>query len=380
MSRPPLDPARPDTAITADAQPTADRLAHLGFDEGWAVAFAATSTVHVDTRPRRPALVVRTDKGACDLLGETGPDRATWGADVLAAAARDPLAVPTTGDWVVAQPWPDGHSTIEAVLPRRTCLVRAQVNGSSSGQALAANVDVVAIVEGLVPDPDLGRIERLLALAWESGAQPRLVLTKGDLAPDGEGLAADIGMQVAAGCPVDVTAAHAGQGIEPLRALLRDGATLALVGASGVGKSTLLNALVGATVMRTQSLGFVQKGRHTTVTRELHLVPGGGAVIDTPGLRSVGLAGGESLAEVFADVELLARGCRFNDCGHDSEPGCAVQAALDAGDLTERRLASWRKLQREAAFHARRVDARLRQAELRVYKQRARDARSRTRP
>ena len=378
----PSRPARPvDQDAVADvASPTDARLAQLGFDDRWAASFAATATLHVDGRPHRPALVVRTDKGACDLLDADGLVRATWGADVLASVALDPLTVPTTGDWVVVQPWPDGHSTIEAVLPRRTCLVRAQVNGSSSGQVLAANVDVVAIVEGLVPDPDLGRIERLLALAWESGAQPRLVLTKGDLAPDGEGLAADIGLQVAAGCPVDVTAAHEGQGIEPLRALLREGATLALVGASGVGKSTLLNALVGETVMRTQSLGFVQKGRHTTVTRELHLVPGGGAVIDTPGLRSVGLAGGEALAEVFADVELLARGCRFNDCGHDSEPGCAVQQALDSGELTERRLASWRKLQREAAFHARRVDARLRQAEVRVYKQRARDARSRTRP
>jgi ribosome biogenesis GTPase len=362
------------------SSPSTDLFDRLGYDAGWADAFGQTTTVHVDGLAPRPARVVRTDRGACDLLDHSGPQRATWGADVLAAVAEDPLAVPSTGDWVVLQDWPDGHSTVEAVLPRRTCVVRAQVNGSSSGQVLAANVDAVAVVEGLVPDPDLSRIERLLALAWESGAQPRLVLTKGDLAPDSDELAADIGVQVAAGCPVDVTAAHEGRGLDELHELLAGGATVALLGASGVGKSTLLNALVGATLMRTQSLGAVQKGRHTTVTRELHLAAGGGAVIDTPGLRSVGLAGGEGLDEVFADVEDLARECRFSDCQHDTEPGCAVVAAVESGELTERRLASWRKLQREVAFQARRVDARLRQAETRVWKQRARDARSRTRP
>jgi ribosome biogenesis GTPase / thiamine phosphate phosphatase len=376
MPRNRLHPVPP---ATAPAPSSDGLLAHLGYDDSWVAAFAATSSIEVDSFARLPARVVRTDRGACDLLADAGPRRATWGADVLARVAQDPLAVPTTGDWVVVQPWPDGHSTVEAVVSRRTCLVRAQVNGSSSGQALAANVDVVAVVEGLVPDPDLGRVERLLALAWESGAQPRLVLTKSDLAPDGEGLAADIGLQVAAGCPVDVTAAQEGRGLDELRALLREGATVAFVGASGVGKSTLLNGLVGETVMRTQVLGTAAKGRHTTVTRELHLVAGGGAVIDTPGLRSVGLTGDEGLAEVFADISELAAGCRFSDCGHGSEPGCAVQAALDSGELTERRLASWRKLQREAAFRARRVDARLREAELRVWKQRAREARSRTR-
>jgi ribosome biogenesis GTPase len=365
---------------TPSSHGSPDLLGRLGYDADWAEAFSRTTTVHVDALAPRPARVVRTDRGACDLLDGSGPQRATWGADVLAAVAEDPLAVPSTGDWVVLQDWPDGHATVEAVLPRRTCVVRAQVNGSSSGQVLAANVDAVAVVEGLVPDPDLSRIERLLALAWESGAQPRLVLTKGDLAPDGEALATDIGVQVAGGCPVDVTSAHEGRGLDGLRELLGAGATVALLGASGVGKSTLLNALVGATLMRTQSLGAVQKGRHTTVTRELHLAAGGGSVIDTPGLRSVGLAGGEGLEEVFADVEDLARDCRFSDCQHESEPGCAVLAALESGELTERRLASWRKLQREAAFQARRVDARLRQAEARVWKQRARDARSRTRP
>nr|WP_284287253.1 GTPase RsgA [Angustibacter aerolatus] len=186
-------------------------MTRAGVDDRWRAAFDDVETVDVAGHDRLLARVTRTDRGACDVLADDGPRRTTWGADVVAAVAHDPLAVPSTGDWVVVQPWPDGHDTVEAVLPRRTAVVRAQVGGTSSGQVLAANVDVVAVVEGLVPDPDLGRIERFLALAWDSGAMPRLVLTKGDLAPDGEALAADIGAEVAAGCPVDVTAAHEGR-------------------------------------------------------------------------------------------------------------------------------------------------------------------------
>jgi ribosome biogenesis GTPase len=353
----------------------ADVLTQLGFDERWSEEFRRVSTIDLPDRPAFPARVVRTDRGACDTLAATGAVRATWGADVVSAVAGDPLAVPSTGDWVRVQSWPDGNHTVEAVLPRRTAVVRAQVGGSSAGQVLAANVDVVAVVEGLFPDPDLGRIERLMALAWESGAQPRLVLSKGDLGHDAHELAAEIGSQVAAGCPVDVTVAHRGEGLDGLRAVLAEGATVALLGASGVGKSTLLNAVLGREAMRTQSLGAVHKGRHTTVTRELHLAPGGGAVIDTPGLRSVGLQAGAGLAEAFAEIDELALECRFTDCAHDSEPGCAVRAAVDSGDLAERRLASWRKLQREAAYQARRVDARLRAAELAVWKQRTMDNR-----
>ncbi len=365
--------------------PSATRppLLALGHDEGWSRALAAADVLRLDAFAPRPARVTRTDRGACDLLGEEGPWRATWGADVVAAVARDPLAVPSTGDWVAVQLWPDDHRTVEAVLPRRTAVVRAQVGGTSAGQVLAANVDVVAVVEGLYPDPDLARVERLMALAWESGARPRLVLTKGDLGESenrsaGLELALEIGQQVAAGCEVDVTDAPSGNGLEALRALLADGATIALVGASGVGKSTLLNALVGRPeAMRTQTLGAMQKGRHTTVTRELHLAQGGGCLIDTPGLRSVGLIGEDGLAEAFVDVDTLSTRCRFTDCGHGTEPGCAVQEAIETGELAPRRLASWDKLRREAAWQAGRSDARLRQEQLRVWKQRTKAYRQR---
>ena len=375
----PASAGHPSTAPDASSALVDPRglLARLGLDAGWLEQAEATPALHLPGPAAVLARVTRTDRGACDLLGADGPLRATWGADVVAAVASDPLAVPSTGDWVRAQPWPDGRVTVEAVLPRRTAVVRAQAGGSSSGQLLAANVDVVAVVEALYPDPDLGRMERFLALAWDSGAQPRLVLTKSDLGVDGVGLAAEVAGQIAAGCPVDVPVAHAGQGLEGLRELLASGATVALVGASGVGKSTLLNALLGAEVMATKALGAVQKGRHTTVTRELHLGPDGGAVVDTPGLRSVGLQGGDGLVEVFADVEDLAPDCRFSDCTHRHEPGCAVLAAVDSGELPERRLESWRRLQREAAWQARRVDARLRREELQVWRARTKALRER---
>ena len=362
---------------------TPSRLLALGHDDGWSRALAAADVLRLDTSAPGLARVTRTDRGACDLLGEEGPWRGTWGADLVAAVARDPLAVPSTGDWVAVQLWPDGQRTVEAVLPRRTVVVRAQVGGTSAGQVLAANVDVVAVVEGLYPDPDLARVERLMALAWESGARPRLVLTKGDLGESDNGtagleLALEIGQQVAAGCEVDVTGAPTGTGLQGLRTLLTKGATIALVGASGVGKSTLLNALVGRPdAMRTQTLGAMQKGRHTTVTRELHLAAGGGCLIDTPGLRRVGLVGEDGLAEAFADVYELSTRCRFTDCEHGTEPGCAVREAIETGELAPRRLASWDKLRREAAWRAGRADVRLRQEQLRVWKQRTRAYRQR---
>ncbi|MBX9246073.1 ribosome small subunit-dependent GTPase A, partial [Actinotalea ferrariae] len=273
-------------------------------------------------------------------------------------------AVPAAGDWVrldgAAAPAGTSAAVVTEVLPRRTAVVRAQVaSGSSYEQVLAANADVAAVVEGMAPDGDLARVERLLALAWSSGARPVVVLTKSDLVALPEALRAEVA-DVAPGADVHAVSATDDVGLEPLRELLASGATVALLGASGVGKSTLLNALVGTTTMRTQALRTDGKGRHTTVTRELHLVPGGGAVLDTPGLRTVGLAGREALDDVFADVDELAAGCRFHDCAHLTEPGCAVLAALETGELSERRLHSYRKLLREAAHQAERVDARLR--------------------
>jgi len=311
-------------------------LPSLGWDDTRTSDFTVYADEHV------PARVSRVDRGACDALGADGPLRLTFSGALLS----------------------DGRATVEAVLPRRTAFVRASVTpGVSHGQVLATNVDLAVVVEGLHPEPDLGRIERFLALAWESGAVPLVVLTKADLVPDAAPVRADVAL-AAPGVDVLAVSAATGEGMDDLRAYAVAGRSLALLGPSGSGKSTLTNALSGATVMATRELRADGKGRHTTAHRELVVLPGGGLVVDTPGLRSVGLTDvSESLELVFAEVEALAEQCRFGDCGHDTEPGCAVRAALESGELPVRRWESYGKLQREARWMAMRHDARLRSEE-----------------
>jgi ribosome biogenesis GTPase / thiamine phosphate phosphatase len=304
--------------------------------------------------------VARVDKGLATVLTEDGPVRATWSGALLAAMAKDPQAGPCTGDWVVLRHWPDDRITVDCVAPRRTAIVRAEVSGTSKGQVLAANVDVIAIVVGLHPEPNIGRIERFLALAWESGARPVVVLTKSDLVGDAEAVAEDVA-RAAPGADVLVCSATTGEGLEAVRELVAGDATVALLGSSGAGKSSLVNALAGVELLDVQDIRDDGKGRHTSVRRELIVLPGGGVVIDTPGLRGIGLQeSGEGLAAAFPDITALASQCKFKDCVHVTEPGCAVQVALEDGSLPVRRYESWTKLQREAAFMARRNDLRLR--------------------
>lgn len=355
--------------VRPDERPTA--LARLGWDERWAdTARDAVADHPAGAAELRPARVARADKHSCDvLLPDDAEDlrqlAVAWGPALSRATAADPTAVPAAGDWVLLSGRRDPgvgapSFTVDQVLPRRTAVVRAHVTpGSSHSQVLAANADVAVVVEPMAPFPNAGRLERLLALAWGSGAQPVVVLTKADLVPDPDEVLGEVAPW-APGARLLATSAADGVGLDPLRAFLREGATLALLGASGAGKSTLLNALVADDVMRTRGLRADGKGRHTTVTRELHLGPDGGAVLDTPGLRTVGLAGTEALDEVFPEVEELAAHCRFGDCAHRTEPGCAVLAAVEAGDLPARRLDSYRKLLREAEHQAARADARVR--------------------
>jgi ribosome biogenesis GTPase / thiamine phosphate phosphatase len=328
-------------------------LSPLGWDETVVSAYRP-----FDRSDASPGRVLRADRGICTVFAPEGVTRASLGGGVLLDIARDPAHQPSAGDWVVLRRWPDRRVTIECVLPRKTALIRRTADKDASGQVLAANMDTVAVVEPIHPEPDAARIERLLALAWESGAKPLVILTKCDTSRSADAVARQLG-ELAPGVPVLPVSVPLSLGIDEISRYAVEGRTLALLGRSGAGKSTLVNALAGTPVMPVQQIRDADgKGRHTTAYRNLVMVPGGGAVIDTPGIRGVGLldAGG-GLDRAFADVTALAARCRFDDCRHETEPGCAVTAALADGSLTERRLASWRKLRREVERETARLAA-----------------------
>ncbi|GAA2721824.1 putative ribosome biogenesis GTPase RsgA [Cellulomonas aerilata] len=290
--------------------------------------------------------------------------------DGLVPAPDGGRVPPTVGDVVVVGERLDGAPHVTGLEPRRTAVVRDSAGGSSRTQVLAANVDLVLVAEHLDPDPDLGRVERLLTIAWTSGARPVVVLTKADLVPDPDGMAAEVAL-AAPGSDVHPVSATTGTGLDPLRALLTPGTTLVVLGPSGAGKSTLVNALAGADVVATGERRADGRGRHTTTRRELVRLPGGALLIDTPGLRAVGVVADDAALEAtFADVAALAARCRFADCAHRTEPGCAVRAALETGELPERRYRSWLRLAREAAWQERRSNARLAALEKARWKQR----------
>ncbi len=257
-----------------------------------------------------------------------------------------------------------GRAVVHAVLPRRTAFVRRAAGEHTVKQVLAANVDTVFLVMGLDRDYNPRRIERALVLAWESGADPVVLLNKADLCDDVEARRVEI-EAAAPGVPVRVIAAKPGQGLDDLAPWLEPGRTVALLGSSGVGKSTIVNQLLGEERQKTRSVRESdQRGRHTTTHRELVVLPGGGLLVDTPGLREIQLwASEDGLASAFEDVEKLAPGCKFRDCVHESEPGCAVLAAVDYGSLSEERLASYRKLRAEVRSLDIRDDPELQRAE-----------------
>src|SRR5262245_45458882 len=344
-------------------------LAALGWDDAWA---AEAGELAADAVGR----VSRVDRGVCTVITEAGAVRASLGGELLDAMAHDGTAAPCTGDWVTLRHWPDDRTTAEAVLNRRSSIVRADPAPGSKGQVLASNLTHAGIVAGLDQVPAMTKLERMLAVAWQSGAAPIILLTKSDIATDADDVATDVAA-AAPGVEVLSCSSVTGDGLDSLRDLLGPGTTLALLGSSGAGKSSLVNALVGADVLTTKQIRDDGRGRHTSVRRELVPLPEGGAIIDTPGLRGIGLFDSdEGLAATFSDIEELAEQCRFGDCRHETEPDCAVLAAVEAGTLPARRLESWRKLQREQAWMAARKDARLRAEQLKVWKQRTKASRS----
>jgi len=321
--------------------------------------------------------VSRVDRGAVRLVADGGLGAA--GAEpIMLATHRDGTLPMTVGDPVVPavgdRVMVDADHTL--LMPRTSELVRDTVGKSSLVQVIASNVDVVVVTEHLEPVPALGRIERLVTIAWRSGATPLVVLTKADLVDDADHWVAQAS-SAAPGVEVVAVSATSGAGMADLAAALGDAVTIVLVGPSGAGKSTLVNALAGSEVMSTGDVRGDGRGMHTTTHRELIPLPGGRWLIDTPGVRSVGIvATEEAVAATFSDIEELAAGCRFGDCLHTTEPGCAVVAAVEAGELPERRLDSWHTLRREAFRQAARADSRLAAEKTRQAKSLSRTIRS----
>ena len=314
---------------------------------------------------RTPGRIVVQQRGAYLVASDDGELRAKPSGRLLHQARE--AGHPAVGDWVaLTVNRAEATATIHAVLPRRTAFVRRAADSLQTPQVVAANIDVAFVVTSMNADLNPRRIERYLAAAWQSGARPVVVLTKADLCAEPQAQAAEIAA-VAAGCPVLVVSARQGLGMDLLLAQVAPGETCVLIGSSGVGKSTLVNALSGAERMATQEIREADaRGRHTTSHRELVPLPGGGLILDTPGMRELGLIDADDgLGVVFDDIERLARDCRFNDCGHANEPGCAVRGALESGDLDAGRWEHFQKLGREVAAVDRKEDRAAKDAERR---------------
>lgn len=325
-----------------------------------------------------PARVCAELRGSHTLITAGGELAAKVSGRFLHHA--DPGAFPAVGDWVaITARSSEGSATIHGVLERRTKLSRQVAGKTTEEQILAANVDIVFVVAALNEEFNLRRIERYLTSVWQSGAVPVVVLNKADLCDD-LSAALDQTVDIAPGADVLVTTAVGGD-VSPLTPFIGPGQTCAFVGSSGVGKSSLINALVGAEAMTVRDIRFDGKGRHTTTRRQLIPLTAGGVVIDTPGMREFQLwEADDGFDRAFADISELAESCRFSDCSHTHEPGCAVKEALANGSLDEARWRSYAKQQAELAAVARRKDRRLASENARRWKLLTKDAKARSRP
>ena len=344
-------------------------LEHLGWDPGWATSFAPFGEAG-----RRPARVVAAHRDSWVIATPSGDFDASVSGR-LRHQALGPGDLPAVGDWVAAViPASDvERAVIHAVLPRRSAFRRSAGDGVGhvvDEQVLAANIDVALLISGLDGDFNERRLERYLAVAWSGGMLPVVVLNKADVVGEVD-LYLDIAAGVAPGVEVWPISALTGDGVAALAlAHLHPGRTAVVLGSSGVGKSTLVNALMGSERMRTSDVrASDSRGRHTTTHRELIRLPGGALLVDTPGIRSLAVAGAaDGIGAAFADLEDLATDCRFSDCRHEREPGCAVRAALADGRLDEARFQRHRKLEKEAAHVARQGDRLLAEAERRKWR------------
>jgi ribosome biogenesis GTPase len=339
-------------------------LQDLGWDAFFADAFGPHAADNLI-----PARVSARHHGPCELLTEQGP------LGGIPAGKLSEEELPAVGDWVAVRPV-DGErkAVIEAVLPRRTSFTRKEAFQRTVEQVVAANIDTVFVVTAFGLDLNPRRLERYLTSAWDSGSTPVVVVNKSDTADDSNAELLEV-EPVTMGVSVHAVSAVTGEGLETLEQYLQPGQTVALLGSSGVGKSTLVNRFAGREVLETAETSAGGRGRHTTSHRELVPLPSGGVLLDTPGMRELQLwADEEVLDTTFSEISELAAECRFSDCAHDGEPGCAIRQALNDGTLSRERWDSYSKLQREIRALAIRKDARLRSE---ARKERARFARSR---
>lgn len=360
-----------DENITEGTVVPKGTLENLGWDFQWARQF-----VPFLEQGFTPARVTCEYREAYDVAGESGELRAE-----ISGRFRHEHPVhaewPAVGDWVAIVSRPEeATATIHAVLPRRSRFSRKAAGDRTEEQVVAANVDVTFLVAGLDGDFNVRRIERYLTVAWDSGARPVVILNKADLCADIARYVLEV-EAVAFGTPVIALSAVTGRGLKELRDMVPYGATGAFLGSSGVGKSSLVNALVGEARQTTRAVRDDDShGRHTTTSRELIRLPDGGMIIDTPGMRELQVwTGDDGLDTAFADVEALAAQCRFADCTHIGEPGCAVQAALEDGTLQRDRFRSYAKLQREIQYQSLRQDQSARLIEKNRWKKIAKEVR-----
>ncbi len=338
-------------------------LEELGWDAFFAEAFEPYEKDNLI-----PARVSARHHGPCELLTELGP------MGGLPSGKLSDEELPAVGDWVAVRPVPgEKKAVIEAVLPRRTAFTRKEAWQRTVAQVVAANVDTVFVVTAFGFDLNPRRLERYLTAAWDSGSDPVIVVNKIDVADDPEAELLEV-EPVLMGVPVHSVSAVTGEGLEALDPYLGRGRTIALLGSSGVGKSTLVNRFAGRELLATGEIRSDGRGRHTTSHRELVPLPSGAVLLDTPGMRELQLWAGEEVLETtFGEITELAAGCRFADCSHEHEPGCEVRRALGDGTLSQDRYTSYRKLQRELRALEIRKDNRLRSE---ARKERARFARS----
>lgn len=339
-------------------------LEEWGWDARWAEAFGDDAA-----KGLFPGRLIEEQRGLFQVMTNEGVKSArTTGNMRHKAEGRADL--PAVGDWVAAEfPKNEKVALIRRILPRRTKLSRKAAGDVMMEQVIAANLDSVLVMTALNNEFSARRLERFLTVSRESGAEPVLVLNKADACPDAGPMLAEA-KAVAGDAAVIAISAKTGAGLEALNAWIKPGRTVGLVGSSGVGKSTLVNRLAGNEKIKTaETRATDERGRHTTTHRQLFVLPGGGILLDTPGMREMQFwEADQGLAKTFDEIESLAPNCRFKDCAHGAEPGCAVKAAVEAGTVTQERVDAWRKLKRESSFEARRKDPVLQATEKQKWK------------